>query len=244
MQNVPVKTVFDAITDFLASDPTSQEIIAYHMPDEFQQRLDELLERNGEGQLTFDDQFDGEKFNSDIVTQEVFDDPSFLYMNFSVGLNWHYQNPGKRTRIDIGGSVFNLNGARQSFFNEKESELSKRIHVHGIGSFMVSGKVDLTFQGLMSWQTPYSESIVGLGLRYHLSQTMTKELSIQFGLNYRVEDILEIYFVDSEAAKGKKERDSKSKRSNEKNKKNHKPKDNRKQKIALVVSYHRRAYFV
>lgn len=56
MQKIPTQTVFDVITDFLASDPTPQEIIAYHMPDEFQKRLDELLERNGEGQLTFDEQ--------------------------------------------------------------------------------------------------------------------------------------------------------------------------------------------
>lgn len=139
-------------------------------------------------QLTFDDQFDGEKFNSDIVSQEAFDDPSFLYMNFSAGLNWHYQNPAKRTRLDIGGSVFNLNGARQSFFNENESELSKRIHLHGLGSFMVAEKVDMTFQGLMSWQMPYTESIFGIGFRYHLNQTMTKELSVQFGLNYRIGD--------------------------------------------------------
>ena len=140
------------------------------------------------GQLTFNDQFDGEKFNADLVRQEVFDDPSFFYLNFSVGLNWHYQNPAKRTRLDFGGSIFNLNGVRQSFFNEKESELSKRIHLHGIGSFMVGDKVDITFQGLMSWQTPYTESVVGLGFRYHLNQTMTKELSIQFGLNYRIGD--------------------------------------------------------
>lgn len=140
------------------------------------------------GQLTFDDQFDGEIFNSDIVSQEAFEDPSFLYMNFSVGLNWHYQNPAKRTRLDIGGSIFNLNGARQSFFNENESELSKRIHLHGLGSFMVSDKLDMTFQGLMSWQEPYSESILGVGFKYHLNQTMTKELSVQIGLNYRMGD--------------------------------------------------------
>jgi type IX secretion system PorP/SprF family membrane protein len=111
-------------------------------------------------QLTFDDQFDGEIFNSAIVSQEAFDDPSFLFMNFSVGLNWHYQNPAKRTRLDFGGSIYNLNGTRQSFFNENESELSKRIHVHGLGSFMIAEKVDMTFQGLMSWQVPYSESVL------------------------------------------------------------------------------------
>lgn len=49
-------TVFDVITDFLAADPTPEEIIAYHLPDDLQTRVDELVERNGEGLLTFDQQ--------------------------------------------------------------------------------------------------------------------------------------------------------------------------------------------
>lgn len=50
------RTVFDVITDFLAAEPTPEELIAYHLPNDLQARADELLERNGEGQLTFDQQ--------------------------------------------------------------------------------------------------------------------------------------------------------------------------------------------
>lgn len=56
MQNIPVRTVFDVITDFLASEPTPEALIAYQLPDDLQARVDELVERNGEGQLTFDEQ--------------------------------------------------------------------------------------------------------------------------------------------------------------------------------------------
>lgn len=52
METAPVRTVFDVITDFLAANPTPQEIIAYYMPDDLQQRLDDLLDRNGEDLLT------------------------------------------------------------------------------------------------------------------------------------------------------------------------------------------------
>lgn len=52
MQNAPVRTVFDVITDFLASQPTQQEILDYHLPDDLQQRAHHLLELNGEDQLT------------------------------------------------------------------------------------------------------------------------------------------------------------------------------------------------
>ncbi|MCI0713849.1 MAG: hypothetical protein L0154_27070 [Chloroflexi bacterium] len=52
MQNIPTRTVFDEITDFLVTEPSPQEIIAYHLPDDLQQRADYLAELNGEDQLT------------------------------------------------------------------------------------------------------------------------------------------------------------------------------------------------
>lgn len=56
MQNTLVRNVFDVLTDFLASEPNSDALLAYHLPDDLQARVDELVERNGEGQLTFDEQ--------------------------------------------------------------------------------------------------------------------------------------------------------------------------------------------
>jgi len=52
MQNAPVRTVFDVITDFLATEPSPQEIIDYYMPDDLQARLDDLLDKNSEGEIT------------------------------------------------------------------------------------------------------------------------------------------------------------------------------------------------
>ena len=52
MLNMPVRSVFSEITDFLATNPTPQEIIAYQLSEDLQARAHELLERNGEDQLT------------------------------------------------------------------------------------------------------------------------------------------------------------------------------------------------
>lgn len=52
MQKAPTRTVFDVITDFLASEPSPQEIIDYFLPDDLQARADYLADRNGEGELT------------------------------------------------------------------------------------------------------------------------------------------------------------------------------------------------
>ena len=52
MQGAPVRSVFSEITDFLATNPTPEEIIAYHLPDELRERAQHLLELNGEDELT------------------------------------------------------------------------------------------------------------------------------------------------------------------------------------------------
>jgi hypothetical protein len=56
MQTAPIRTLFGVITDFLASDPSPEEIIAYRLPDDLQTRAHDLLERNGEGLLTLDEE--------------------------------------------------------------------------------------------------------------------------------------------------------------------------------------------
>lgn len=52
MQNTPTRTIFDVITDFLATEPSPQQIIDYFLPEDLQTRLDDLLDRNGEDQLS------------------------------------------------------------------------------------------------------------------------------------------------------------------------------------------------
>ncbi|MDX1991869.1 MAG: hypothetical protein SF029_05745 [bacterium] len=52
MQKTPVRSIFGEITDFLATNPTPEAIIAYRLPDDLEERAHDLLERNGEDELT------------------------------------------------------------------------------------------------------------------------------------------------------------------------------------------------
>lgn len=56
MQNAPAQSLFGEITDFLAKNPTPQEIIDYRLPEYWQERAHALLEKNGEGLLTSEEQ--------------------------------------------------------------------------------------------------------------------------------------------------------------------------------------------
>ena len=55
MLEAPSRSVFSEITDFFATNPTPEDIIAYRLPDGLQVRAHLLLERNGEGELTADE---------------------------------------------------------------------------------------------------------------------------------------------------------------------------------------------
>ena len=56
MQNAPTRSIFGEVTDFLAGNPTPQEIIDYRLPEYLQERAHDLLEKNGEGLLTLEEQ--------------------------------------------------------------------------------------------------------------------------------------------------------------------------------------------
>ena len=62
MQSIPTRTVFDVITDFLATEPSPQEIIDFYMPDDLQARLDELLDKNSEAEITLSEREELERF--------------------------------------------------------------------------------------------------------------------------------------------------------------------------------------
>jgi len=141
-------------------------------------------------QLSFDSQFNGELFDSGIASGEVFENPSFVFLNFSGGLNFHFQQPSKRARIDFGISAFNLNEAKQSFFNKSDVRLLRRTHLYALGNIMLGEKLDFVGLGLFSFQDTYAEKLIGLGLKFYLSNTMSKELSLQLGANLRIGDAI------------------------------------------------------
>jgi hypothetical protein len=62
MAIAPDKTVSDVMTDFLSSAPALEEIAAYRLPDELQQRAHDLLDKNREGMLSEEERAEMEEF--------------------------------------------------------------------------------------------------------------------------------------------------------------------------------------
>lgn len=58
MSNAPALTVFDVITDFLASDPAPEAILVYRLPTELEERALQLLATRREDRLTFEEELE------------------------------------------------------------------------------------------------------------------------------------------------------------------------------------------
>ncbi|MDE2776574.1 MAG: hypothetical protein OXI77_11585 [Chloroflexota bacterium] len=62
MIETPALNVLDVVAEFLASDPSDEELLAYRFSDDLQDRVHDLLDRNGEGELTFYEERELEDF--------------------------------------------------------------------------------------------------------------------------------------------------------------------------------------
>ena len=62
MADTLVKAITDAVTDFLGSAPSLQEIAAYRLPDDIQERAHRLLDANRSGTLTHEDSVEMDQF--------------------------------------------------------------------------------------------------------------------------------------------------------------------------------------
>lgn len=62
MINAPVRNAIDVVAEFLASDPSDEELLAYRFSEDLQARVHYLLERNGEDELTCDERHELDDF--------------------------------------------------------------------------------------------------------------------------------------------------------------------------------------
>jgi hypothetical protein len=55
-------TLINVITDFLASNPSSEDIVAFHLPESLNERASELLALNRDGSLTPDERAEFDEY--------------------------------------------------------------------------------------------------------------------------------------------------------------------------------------
>lgn len=153
--------------------------------------------------LTLPRQYDGNVYASDIPHNEDFSNTSTNYADFTVGLNYHFQNPAKRSKLDIGGAIHHVNNPVRRFFSASpEDVVHRRLNVYGLGTIGFGQRFDLLLMGTGQFQGDYSEIVPSIAARFHLNITKTQETAFQVGLAYRYSEtnadafapMLELFF--------------------------------------------------
>lgn len=138
--------------------------------------------------LTTNTQFNGELFSSALPTgeEDTGRDNSIFYLDFSAGLNYHYQVPRKRTRIDLGVAMFHINSPSVNFYANQPIDLASRINIFGEATFMLKQRFDIVGRALFQFQQDYNENLLGIAGRLHLKKNENlDDLAIQLGVSMR-----------------------------------------------------------
>ena len=160
----------------------------------------------GAGQRSFDmadlrwgSQHDGELYNPATASGESFNESGYIYPDFGLGINYRAQKTDKRTHIDIGVAAFHLHQPNQSFDDQGVSKLQPKYSIYANQLYQLKPKLDFYLNGLAQLQDKYFEGVIGAGGRFHLDQRRGKELALQAGLAYRLNEIGDAAIFAAEA---------------------------------------------
>jgi type IX secretion system PorP/SprF family membrane protein len=139
-------------------------------------------------QMTFDDQFNGDVFDPNIVSADFsnLNRPVLSYMEIGAGLNLRYQK-SSRTWFNSGLAFVHLNSPKHSFLGQ-DIRLKIRTTVSANASVQIHSKWDLVPTVLFQNQGTYREFMFGMLSRYHINQNPGRETALFFGIHNRFAD--------------------------------------------------------
>ncbi len=145
-------------------------------------------------QLTWDSQWDTQtnSFNPGLPSGENFDFQSFSFLETALGLNYRWQS-SERTKIDIGVGAYHVTQPNSTFYNGVTEALPLRLSLYGIGSFMLTEKLDFQFDILHQRQEVYRQFLFGGYLNFYLNQARGKNRQFRVGAGYKTTG--EVLFV-------------------------------------------------
>lgn len=137
--------------------------------------------------LTFDNQWNGSRFDQTLQSNELFANTSRMYANLNAGVYWT-RTVEKRKTYSAGVSLYNILKPKQSFFADDNITLDRRLNLHVNTTHKITSDLDLQPGLLFSGQGTYRELDLGTNLRYHLDQSPYHPRAVYVGLWSRLAD--------------------------------------------------------
>ena len=139
--------------------------------------------------LSFSNQWNGDVYVPSLASREPNDGTSAKYVDFSVGINYHFQLPKKRTKVDLGVGLFHINEPiGNSFWADNTVFLPRRASFYGLATVYLAPNVDFIGSASFQYQIGHNEQLYSVAGRFHITKEKTKELALQFGAIFRNKD--------------------------------------------------------
>lgn len=142
--------------------------------------------------LRFDQQYDGFEYNSSLDHGESFNRDSRVYPNIHFG-GAIYKKRDKRQYILGGLSINNLQKPKQTFFQENDIKLDRKLNFFGESAIKLADKWDVIPSINFQFQGKYAEIVPGGSGRYVLTDDKGLFRAVTLGVWYRFQDA--IYFT-------------------------------------------------
>ncbi len=141
--------------------------------------------------LRYDDQYDGEIYNPNIQTSDLFAKQSFIFFGLNAGINYHWQSlKNKRSKLDAGLGIHQFNQPKQSFQDQIDVFVSTRFSGYALGTIKLAEKFDLEVDAMYQNQGVYKEFVFGAGLKIYVNNKKGSQFALQPGINLRSNDAI------------------------------------------------------
>jgi type IX secretion system PorP/SprF family membrane protein len=137
--------------------------------------------------LTFDNQYDGDRYNAALASGENFSKTRITYFDIGAGLAYLWRK-NDRMKVNVGVSAFHLNKPKQSFFENDDIRLDVKTTITGIGEIPVSAQLDVLPSFMYQHQGKFHETLFGVFGKYYLRPVNGCETAFSLGGFYRVKD--------------------------------------------------------
>jgi len=131
--------------------------------------------------LTFEEQFVGNGFDTNLPTGETALSNMKPYLSTSAGLL--YTNIKGNYNFELGIAAFHFNKPKQSFISDENQYLATRYVIHSNFETLLTNQLILNTNGIYQYQSGASYFSVGGALGYYVP-TLEKEIIVNAGLWY------------------------------------------------------------
>jgi len=129
--------------------------------------------------------WDGDKFNEDLPTGELFDFEKFSMLELGAGFTWFYA-PDDRVNFYAGLGVYHINQPNISFFRDVKHRYIPRVDLNGGMAFPLTDEFELLPSILIMKQGPNLQITPGTYLKYVLNSNSSIYLGtwLRIGTDY------------------------------------------------------------